>query len=93
MFVGAVSDNFDERIEQKIFHCEIVVDNEKVKRETANYKKLPQIVDFRDEDGNDRMQEEIQANYNRIKLEVQRIVTDEMGRIKNNPNLRHLLKE
>lgn len=25
MFVGAVSDNFDERIEQKIFHAEIVV--------------------------------------------------------------------
>ncbi len=37
MFVGAVADNFDERIEQKIFHCEIVVDNEKVKRETARY--------------------------------------------------------
>lgn len=46
MFVGAVSDNFDERIEQKIFHAEIVVDNEQVKRETANYKKLPQIIDF-----------------------------------------------
>ena len=30
IFVGAVSDNFDERIEQKIFHGEIVVDNEKV---------------------------------------------------------------
>ena len=29
MFVGAVSDNFGERIEQKIFHCEIVVDNNK----------------------------------------------------------------
>jgi hypothetical protein len=29
VFVGAVSDNFDERIEQKIFHSEIVVDNEK----------------------------------------------------------------
>ena len=54
MFVGAVSDNFDERIEQKIFHAEIVVDNEQVKRETANYKKLPQIIDFRDKDGNDR---------------------------------------
>ncbi|MPM39495.1 hypothetical protein SDC9_86129 [bioreactor metagenome] len=32
MFVGEVSDNFDERIEQKIFHCEIVVDNEKMKQ-------------------------------------------------------------
>jgi hypothetical protein len=92
MFVGAVSDNFDERIEQKIFHCEIVVDNDKVKRETANYKKLPQIIDFRDEDGNDCMQEEIQANYNRVKQEVQQIVTDEMERIKNDPELQHLIK-
>ena len=92
MFVGAVSDNFDERIEQKIFHAEIVVDNEQVKRETAGYKKLPQIIDFRDEDGNDRMQEEIQANYNRVKQEVQQIVTDEMERIKNDPNLQHLIK-
>lgn len=93
MFVGAVSDNFDERIEQKIFHAEIVVDNEKVKRETASYKKLPQIIDFRDGDGNDWMQEEIQANYNRIKQEAQQIVTDEMERIKNNPQLKHLIKE
>ena len=92
MFVGAVSDNFDERIEQKIFHAEIMVDNEKVKRETASYKKLPQIIDFRDEDGNDRMQEEIQANYNRVKQEVQQIVTDEMERIKNDPTLKHLFE-
>ena len=80
MFVGAVSDNFDERIEQKIFHAEIVVD------------KLPQIIDFRDEDGNDRMQEEIQANYNRVKQEVQQIITDEIERIKNDPDLQHLIK-
>ncbi|WP_270461662.1 conjugal transfer protein MobC [Bacteroides intestinalis] len=92
MFVGAVCDSFDERIEQKIFHCEIVVDNEQVKRETANYKKLPQIIDFKDGDGNDRMQEEIQANYNRIKQEVQQIVTDEMERIKNDPDLQCLIK-
>ena len=90
--MGAVSDNFDERIEQKIFHAEVVVDNDKVKRETANYKKLPQIIDFRDEDGNDRMQEEIQANYNRIKHEVQQFVMYEMERIKNDPDLQHLIK-
>ncbi len=56
MFVSAVADNFDERIEQKIFHCKIVVDNEKVKREMARYVKLPQITDFTDKDGNDRLQ-------------------------------------
>ena len=92
MFVGAVADNFDERIEQKIFHCEIVVDNEKVKRETARYVKLPQIIDFTDKDGNDRVQEEIQANYGRIRQEVRQIVEDEMERIKNDPELRYLIK-
>ena len=93
MFVGAVADNFDERIEQKIFHCEIVVDNEKVKRETARYVKLPQIIDFTDKDGNDRMQEEIQANYDRIRQEVRQIVEDEITRIKNDPELCHLIRE
>ena len=88
MFVGAVADNFDERIEQKI-----VVDNEKVKRETARYVKLPQIIDFTDKDGNDRMQEEIQANYDRIRQEVRQIVEDEITRIKNDPALCHLIKE
>ena len=67
MFVGSVSDNFNERIEQKIFHCEIVVDAEKVKREESAYKKIPVITNFTDEDGNDRMKETVQANYRRIK--------------------------
>ena len=93
MFVGAVSDNFNERIEQKIFHCEIVVDNEKVKQEAANYKKLPPITNFQDEDGNDRMQETIQANYIRIKEDIQQIVLDELKRIKKDPKLKHLIKE
>lgn len=63
-----------------------------MKRETANYKKLPQIVDFRDENGNDRMQEEIQANYNRIKQEVKQIVEDEINRIKSDPDMCKLIK-
>ena len=92
-FVGAVSDNFDERIEQKIFHAEIVVDTEKVKLETAKYKKIPEIVNFRDTEGNDTMKERIQLNYERIKHEVQQIVEDEKARIKNDPNLKHLIKE
>ena len=75
MFVGAVTDNFEERIEQKIFYAEIVVDNEKVKRETAQYEKIPDIIDFRDADGNDLMKEQIQLNYDRIKHEVKEIIS------------------
>ncbi len=93
MFVGSVSDNFNERIEQKIFHCEIVVDAEKVKREEKAYKKIPVITDFTDEDGNDRMKETVQANYRRIKEEVKQIVADELERIANDDNLKHLLQQ
>ena len=93
MFVGSVSDNFNERIEQKIFHCEIVVDAEKVKREEKAYKKIPVITDFTDENGNDRMKETVQANYRRIKEEVKQIVADELERIANDENLKHLLQQ
>jgi len=43
MFVGAVSDNFDERIEQKIFHAEIVVDSAQISAEMKTYKSIPEI--------------------------------------------------
>ena len=78
MFVGAVSDNFNERIEQKIFHCEIVVNSEKVKQEEKAYKPIPIITDFTDENGKDRMKEVIQENYKRIKADIRQIVTDEL---------------
>ena len=91
MFVGAIADNFDERIEQKIFHCEIVVDNERVAAETKEYKKIPVITNFVDENGVDRMKEMIKENYDRIKAETKQIVADELERIRNDENLRHLL--
>ena len=92
IFVGAVADNFNERIEQKIFHCEIVVDAEKVKREEQAYQPIPVITDFTDADGNDRMKEMIQENYNRIRAEVRQIVADELQRIQSDPELQHLLQ-
>ena len=93
MFVGSVSDNFDERIEQKIFHAEIVVDNEKVAAETKAYKPIPIITDFTDENGKDCMRDMIHSNYNRIKEEVKQIVKDELARIANDENLSHLLQK
>lgn len=93
MFVGSVSDNFTERIEQKIFHCEIVVDSEKVKREESAYKKIPIITDFTDSDGNDRMKEQIKENYDRIKADVKQIVANELKRISDDPELAHLIQQ
>lgn len=91
VFVGSVSDNFEERIEQKIFHSEIVVDNEKVARETKAYKKIPQILSFNNENGEDTMKEEIDINYRQIKADIITIVTDELERISNDPDLQHLI--
>ncbi|MVZ63746.1 conjugal transfer protein MobC [Sphingobacterium humi] len=93
MFVGSVSDNFDERIEQKIFHAEIVVDNEKVSAETKAYQKIPEILSFVDQNGTDNMKQEIEANYRRIKSDILHIVESEMERIKNDPDLQHLIQE
>ena len=92
MFVGSVSDNFNERIDQKIFHAEIVVDVEKVKREESRYQKIPVITDFTDKDGKDCMKQMIQDNYNRIRNEVKQIVAEELERIKADPELAKLIQ-
>ena len=93
MFVGAIADNFNERIEQKIFHAEIVVDNERVKRETGKYQQIPVITNFVDENGVDKMKEMIKENYDRIKDETRQIVDNELERIKNDPILCKLLPD
>ena len=93
MFVGAVSDNFDERIDQKIFHAEIVVDSTKVFADMKAYQPIPIIAEFTNEDGSDNLRETIEANYKRVKQEVLSLVASEIERIKNDPNLRGLIKE
>ncbi len=90
MFVGAVSDNFDERIEQKIFHAEIVVDASKIANEEKSYKKIPNIRSFCDKDGKDRMARDIDDNYRQIKLDIVNIIDLELNRIKNDHDLQHL---
>ena len=86
MFVGAIADNFDERIEQKIFHCEIVVDNAKVAAETEAYQSIPIITDFTDENGVNRMKDMIKDNYDRIKRKLNRLLR-RMQRIRTTPAL------
>lgn len=91
-FVGSVCDSFDEKINQKIFHAEIIVDNEQVVAETKTYRQIPVITDFTGADGKDRMKEEIERNYYQIKEDVTQIIEKELLRIENDPNLKHLLE-
>ena len=92
-FVGSVSDNIGEKIQQKVFHAQIIVDNAKVAAETKAYKPIPVITDFTGPDGKDHMKEEIEKNYYQIKADVKQIIQSEMTRIENDPSLRHLLEQ
>ena len=92
MFVGAVSDDFDERIEQKIFHAEIVVDSAKVSAEMKAYQPIPVIANFTNEDGSDVLKETtIEANYRKIKKDILSLVNAEVERIKADSALSHLI--
>ena len=93
MFVGAVSDNFDERIDQKIFHAEIVVDSAKVSAEMKAYQSIPVIANFINENGSDNLKETIEANYRKVKQEILSLVDSEIQRIKNTPALSHLIPD
>ena len=93
MFEGVVSDNFDKRIDQKIFHAEIVVDNAKVSAEMKAYQLIPIIANFINEDGSDNLKETIEANYKCVKEDVISLVKNETERIKSGPELAHLIKE
>ena len=86
-----MADNFDEPIPQKIFHAEIVIDNEKVKAETAAYVPIPDISSFIGEDGEDHMGEIVNENYYRVKADVVEIVRREIQRIEADPKLAELL--
>ena len=92
-FVGSVADNFGEEIDQKIFHARIIVDSAKVSEEMKAYRKIPVINEFRDADGNDIMQQQIDRNYSQIKADVLQIIEDEITRIKNDPELKHLIPQ
>jgi len=82
-FVGIVSDNPDQRIEQKMFHCQIINDVEAIKKEEAAFVDLPVTRDV--------TEEEIQANYHDIKMDMQLIIHTVLEKIRNDPGLAHLL--
>lgn len=92
MFVGAVSDNFDERIDQKIFHAEIVVDSAKVSAEMKQYQSIPEINTFRTKIALTTSKRLLKPTINVSSKDVLSLVNTEIERIKNDPQLKHLVK-
>lgn len=77
-FVGSVADNFDQKISQKIFHAEIVIDLEKIKHEAKKNVKIPTIINFT---STQEMKEIIESNYYKVKQEISDLVDAETGRL------------
>ncbi len=61
-FVGMVADDPEVKIPQKIFHNEIINDHEAIKKEENAYQSIPKV--------NAATQEQVSANYFRIRQEV-----------------------
>lgn len=73
-FVGMVADNPDEKIELKVFHCEIQNDHAAIKAEEEQYKAILEIDKVTPLD--------IQENYKMIKSDIENLIEKEIGILK-----------
>jgi len=82
-FVGIVADNPEQKIELKAFHAEIINDHEGIRHDELNYQPIPAVREV----DNDT----IQRNYTQVKDDVKWLIESEIERIKNDPELAHLI--
>jgi len=76
-FFGKVADNFDQKIDKKLFCSEIQIDKEASKAKKKSWQRLPLITEFPDDD----FKKIIEENYMKIKKEVQSMIQKEIERI------------
>ncbi len=72
-FVGIVADDPDNKIELKVFHCEIINDHAALKKEEDSYRDIEVIRKL-----DSSM---VQRNYLQVKQDVQDIIQSEMERL------------
>ena len=77
-FVGIVADDPNKRIEKKGFHAEILIEEEWETR--LGMHIIPEVREVTDK--------ELDANFNKIRTDIQILVRDEIKRILNDPALR-----
>ena len=78
-FVGLVADNPDEKIKLKMFHAEIINDTNKLNEEVNHYKEIPVVSNV--------TQQQVMDNYYQVKMEVKRLIAEEVERLKAMQNL------
>ena len=72
-FVGMVADDPHEKIKLKMFHAEIMNDADKLSNEVNNFKEIPVISDV--------THEQVMDNYHQVKLDIKRIIKEEVSRL------------
>jgi uncharacterized membrane protein YgdD (TMEM256/DUF423 family) len=75
-FVGMVADDPHEKIKLKMFHAEIINDADKLNTEVAAYKNIPAVSTV--------TQQQVMDNFYQVKMEVKRLIAEEVERIKLN---------
>ena len=73
-FVGLVADNPDEKIKLKVFHAAIINDTDKLNEEVSRYKDIPVVSNV--------TQQQVMDNYYQVKMEVKRLIGEEVERLK-----------
>ena len=68
-FVGNVADNYEQKIEQKNFHAEIVVNQELIAN-MKQFEEIPVLAECK----NGSMEELIQQNYMKIKEDIKNMI-------------------
>ena len=76
-FVGLVADNPDEKIKLKMFHAEIINDVDKLSTEANRFKEIPVVSNV--------TKQQVLDNYYQVKMEVKRLIGEEVERLKALP--------
>ena len=74
-FVGMVADDASEKIKLKMFHSEIILDQDRIEREAQGCQEIPRV--------RQASMEQIQDNYMQVKLDVHQIITAEMKHLRS----------
>lgn len=82
-FVGMVADNPTQKIDLKVFNCEIINDHDALKAEENAYKPIPEVRSV--------TPAMVQRNFMQIRQDIQDIINSEMERLMNDPATRHLV--
>ncbi|ADB42656.1 conjugal transfer protein MobC [Spirosoma linguale] len=89
-FVGAVADNFDEVIKQKIFHARLLVEPAMI-AELERVKPIPPGTEFA-QISDHQLSYMLEANYNGVKKDISVLIQAEIERLTNDPALKHLVE-